>query len=68
MTMNKLIEILKAHGWGDNALDMQADGKLHCYCWVNVIDQSWGYDVLEVRDGKFFVNGKIESLRNWLGY
>lgn len=68
MTMEKLIGILKNHGYGDNALDMQPDGKLHCYCWINVVDQSWGFDVLEIRDGKFYCNGRKTNLRDWLGY
>lgn len=68
MTMEKLIAILKNHGWGDNALDMQDNGKLHCYCWIDSVTGAWGYDVLEIRNGKFFCNGKPENLKAWLGY
>lgn len=66
MTMEKLLNILAAHGLSGDSVQIQPDGKIHCYCWTQ--NGKIGYDVLEIIDGKFHANGEACGLLAWLGY
>lgn len=58
--MEKLKNILDAHG----VIYYIIDGKFHCYCY----SRDDLYDVLEVINGKTYINGEPGSIRGWLGY
>lgn len=65
MTEKKMLDILAAHGFNATNMENLGNGKYKVFCYSIPVD---GFDIVQVIDGKFHVNGTACGLLAWLGY